>query len=215
MGTNEQSADSAAVEELSSEQILERAIRYALEQGAQALEQDGVLDPFTVLIEGEELYLEDHPGDSEEQSYASARRTIYQMERLCNAYLFCYDGYVDLEDGRSDALVVEYAHKGDLEAQIIVRMYHLHGDHYHFDETLYQVGETDTLFSEGAGQGGAEQSEAEQSEAKQGEADDVVSAEQSAITQDPVQNPAQAPVQNSTPNPTQVPIQNPAQDLEG
>jgi hypothetical protein len=27
-------------------------------------------------------------------------------------------------------------------------MYHLHGDHYHFDEELYEVGEADILFSD-------------------------------------------------------------------
>jgi hypothetical protein len=137
-----------AQRELSSEQILERVILYALEQGTEKLEQSGDFDPFTILIEGEELFIEEHPGESEEQSYASARRTVYQMERLCNAYVFCYDGYVTLEDGTSDALVVEYANKGDEQAQIIVRMYHLHDDHRHFDEELYQVGETETLFSE-------------------------------------------------------------------
>jgi hypothetical protein len=139
--------DIVAEGELGSEQILERTILYALEQAVEMLGQSGTLEPFTILIEGEELYLEDHPGENEEQSYASARRTVYQMERLCNAYVFCYDGYVDLEDGRSDALIVEYANKGDEAAQVIIRMYHAHGDHYHFDEELYQVGEATTLFN--------------------------------------------------------------------
>jgi hypothetical protein len=143
-----QEQDVVAQRELSSEQILERVILYALEQGTEKLEQSGDFDPFTILIEGEELFVEEHPGESEEQSYASARRTVYQMERLCNAYAFCYDGYVTLDDGTSDALVVEYANKGDEKAQIIVKLYHLHDDHRHFDEALYQVGETETLFSE-------------------------------------------------------------------
>jgi hypothetical protein len=138
--------DIVATGELNSEQILERAILYALEQGAEKLTQGASLDPFTILIEGEELFIEDQPATSEEESYEAARRTIYQMERLCGAYVFCYDGYVDLDDGTSDALVVEYASRGDEVAQVIVRMYHRHGDHYHFDETLYQVGEADTLF---------------------------------------------------------------------
>ncbi|MDR3036800.1 MAG: hypothetical protein LBU31_00080, partial [Coriobacteriales bacterium] len=91
---------------LSSEQILERTVLYALDQGVEMLEQNGGFEPFTVLISGEELYIEDQPGETEEESYESARRTLYQMERMCNAYVFCYDGYVDLEDGTSDAVVV-------------------------------------------------------------------------------------------------------------
>ncbi|MDR0347269.1 MAG: hypothetical protein LBH56_02715 [Coriobacteriales bacterium] len=133
--------------ELNSEEILERTVLYALEQAAEALSQAGSFEPFTILIDGEELFIEEQPGNSEEDSYASARRAIYQMERICNAYVFCYDGYVDLEDGASDAVVAEFANKGDEKAQVVVMMYHLHGDHYHFDETLYQVGEADTLFS--------------------------------------------------------------------
>jgi hypothetical protein len=132
--------------ELSSEQVLERAVLYAFEQGRQMLEEGGEFEPFTILIDGEELYIEEHPGTSEEESYASARRTVYQMERICTAYVFCYDGYIDLDDGANDALVVEFANKGDAQAQIIVVMYHRHGDHYHFNDTFYQVGEASTLF---------------------------------------------------------------------
>jgi hypothetical protein len=141
-----QQQDILAEGELSSEQILERVVLYALDQGTEKLEQSGALEPFTILIEGEELFIEEHPGETEEESFDSARRTIYQMERLCNAYVFCYDGYVTLDEGTSDALIVEYANKTDEKAQVIVRLYHLHGDHYHFDESLYQVGDAETLF---------------------------------------------------------------------
>jgi hypothetical protein len=186
--TNSTSAtaqDAVAEGELSSEQILERTVLYALEQAAEKLGQNGGFDPFTILIEGEELYLEEHPGESEEASRRSARLTVYQMERLCDAYVFCYDGYVELaddvdadgtsgaddvdadadadaEDGADadalddghantrDALVAEYASKGDALAPVIALMYHRHGDHYHFDDTLYQVDEVAPLFGQGS-----------------------------------------------------------------
>jgi hypothetical protein len=166
--------DAVAEGELSAEQILERTVLYALEQGAEKLGQAEGFDPFTILIDGEELYLEEHPGESEEVSRASARRTVYQMERLCDAYVFCYDGYVELADGADedgedgdtgdtgevnggadtedagtrDALIAEYASKGDEQAPIVALMYHRHGDHSHFDDTLYQIGEADTLFGQ-------------------------------------------------------------------
>jgi hypothetical protein len=140
--------DIVAERELSSEQILERVILYALEEGTEKLEQSGAFDPFTILIKGEELFVEEHLGENKEQSYASARRTVYQMERLCDAYVFCYDGYVTFDDGTNDALVIECANKGDEKAQVITKFYHLHDDHYHFDETLYQVGEAETLFGD-------------------------------------------------------------------
>lgn len=142
--------DIVAEGELNSEQVLERAVLYALEQGTEKLMQSGGFDPFLTIIKGEDLFIEDHPGETEEESYDSARRTILQMEHLCDAYAFCYDGFVELDDGPSDALIVEHASKGDESAQIIVCLYHVHGDHYHFDENLYQVGETETLFDDAA-----------------------------------------------------------------
>lgn len=155
--------------ELDSEQILERAILYALEQASEKLEQSDGFDPFTILIKGEELFIEDQPGETEEESFASARRTVFQMERLCDAYVFCYDGLVELDEGPSDALIVEHANKKDEQAQIIVCLYHIHDDHYHFSEDLYHVGEAPTLFSgstsSGEGDGGDKGSEADENEA--------------------------------------------------
>jgi hypothetical protein len=68
------------------------------------------------------------------------------MEKLCNAYVFCYDGFVDLESGTSDALIAEFANKGDEMAQVIVRLYSGQGDELEIEETLYHIGETDSLF---------------------------------------------------------------------
>jgi hypothetical protein len=152
----ESAQEASAEDALSFEQILERTVLYALSQGREKLEEDGTFDPFTVLISGEELYIEKHPGADEAECYASARRTVYQMERLCDAYVLCYDGYLTLDDGPNDALVVEYASKEDEHAQLIALLYHLHDDHCHFDETLYQVGQADTLFGAMDGRPGGE-----------------------------------------------------------
>ena len=136
------SEDIAAEEELDTEEALARVIMYAFDQGREKLIEVGAFDPFTICLKGEELYIEEHPGDDAEESYASARRTVFQMALLSEAYVLCYDGYVELDEGPSDALIVECAHAEDEQAQIIVCLYHTHDDEYHFDEDLYQVGET-------------------------------------------------------------------------
>lgn len=133
--------------ELNAEEIVSRAILYAFDQGREMLEQGGSFEPFTIIVSGEELFIEEHPGETEEESYESARHTVFQMEKLCDAYAFCYDGYVDLDDGASDAIIVEVARKGDEIAEAIVRLYHRHDEQLHFDEELYQVGEADSLFA--------------------------------------------------------------------
>jgi hypothetical protein len=133
--------------ELTDEEIVDRTILYAFDQAAEYLEQGGEFEPFTIVVSGDELFIEEQPGETEEESFASARRTVYQMERLGDAYVFCFDGFVDLEDGHSDAIIVEWARKGDKLAQTIVKLYHLHDNHYHFEETLYQIGEAESFFN--------------------------------------------------------------------
>jgi hypothetical protein len=139
--------------ELNAEEIVARAVLYAFDQGTELLEQAGEFEPFTIIVSGEELFVEEHPGETEEESYESARRTVYQMERLSDAYAFCYDGYVDLDDGVSDAIIVEYARKGDEVAAAVVKLYHRHDEHFHFDEELYQVGDADSLYSPAPAEG--------------------------------------------------------------
>jgi hypothetical protein len=60
-------------------------------------------------------------------------------------------------------------------------MYHRHGDHYHFDETLYQVGEADTLFSGGAAQPGDEAREEKPPGTISGAADPASAAVDGAV----------------------------------
>ncbi|MDR0350284.1 MAG: hypothetical protein LBH64_01885, partial [Coriobacteriales bacterium] len=66
----ENAAELSAQGELTDEEILERTVLYAFDQGAEILEQTGELEPFTILIDGEELYIEEHPGQTEKESYA-------------------------------------------------------------------------------------------------------------------------------------------------
>ena len=139
-------ADVVEESEINAERILERTILFALDEAGEQLKQSGGVEPFTVLIKGEELFVEEQPGISEEISYAAARRAVFQMENLCNAYVFCYDGYVDLDSGQSDALIAEFANKEDEQAQVIVRLYNNTDDGPEIEDTLYHVGDAETLF---------------------------------------------------------------------
>lgn len=135
--------------ELNADEILEGSILFALDEAAEELEATGELEPFIVILQGEELFVEKLPSSSEEVSYAAARRSVYQMEKICNAYVFCYDGYVELDEGTSDALITEFANKGDEQAQVIVRLYTNDDDKLEIEEELYHVGDADTLFGYG------------------------------------------------------------------
>ena len=171
--------------ELDSSKVLDRSILYAFEQGSEKLCQSQGFNPFLVLIKGEELFIEEQPAESEADSYASARRTIFQMDKICASYIFCYDGYVTLEDGDSDALVVEYASREDEAAQVIVRLYHEHDGHYHFDDGLYAVGDAPSLFVDGDGEAAVEdgtegaESDIDAADADEADGDAAVGAEAS------------------------------------
>ncbi|MDR3053041.1 MAG: hypothetical protein LBU48_04195 [Coriobacteriales bacterium] len=133
--------------EMSSEDALEKVVLYAFDEAREKLAQGGIFEPFTVIISGENLYIESHPGEDAVECFNSARKTVFQMENQADAYVFCYDGYVDLEDGTHDALVAETASKGDDAGEAYAQLYTEDDDGITFeDETLYSLGEAPTLF---------------------------------------------------------------------
>ncbi|MDR1713236.1 MAG: hypothetical protein LBR39_03675 [Coriobacteriales bacterium] len=139
-------ADIEETMELTDEKITDRVVFYAFDQAAEMLQEAGGFEPFTIILKGEDLFIEEHPGESVEECYDLARKEVFKMQLIAEAYAFCYDGFVELEDGPSDAIIVERASKGDAQAEVLVVLYHQHGDHYHFDETFYSMGETEPLF---------------------------------------------------------------------
>lgn len=133
--------------ELNSEDLLEKVILYAFDQAQQKLEQGGFVEPFTILVEGDNLKIENHTGEDAAECFESARLSIYAMDKLISAYVFCYDGYVELEDETRDALIVEYANKGDEPGEALALLYTEDGDTLVFDDNLYNLGEAPTFFS--------------------------------------------------------------------
>ena len=132
--------------ELSEEDPVERAVFIALDEAANKLDEQGGFDPFIIIVEGDEIHIEEQSGDDEDEIIELARQTVFQMENIADAYIMVYDGYVDLDDGRSDAIIVEFARKGEPEAQVLAWLYHSHDDHVHFQEPLYTLGMTTSLF---------------------------------------------------------------------
>jgi len=155
------------VGELSESDPVERAVFLALDEAAAKLDEQGEFDPFVVIVQGEEIHFEELDGEDEEAIYEAAGQTIFMMERLADAYIITYDGFVELDDGPSDAIIAEYARTGDVEAQVLAWLYERHGDHLHFTEPLYSIGTAPVLFS-------ADLS---------GDTDDTTSADDGAIDQ--------------------------------
>ncbi len=85
---------------------LKTVIVAVLNEAADKMEAGEEVVPFTGLAVKENLFIETHPGDDTEKIFLAARKEV-QGARGATAYAFCYDGYLDTEDGKVDALIAE------------------------------------------------------------------------------------------------------------
>lgn len=125
---------------------LEKIALYAFDEAQQKLEEAGDFTPFTVLLQGENLYIETQPGDDAPECFESARKTVLAAQDAVESYVFCYDGYVDLDEGEHDAIIAEAADRGQDQAYALCLLYHRDGDTLVFHESAEYLGETPCLF---------------------------------------------------------------------
>lgn len=87
-------------------EILEKVLLFSLDRAKTKMEAGEDVIPFTSLAVKETLFMETHPADDEQACFNLARHTV---EHACGAqaYSFCYDGYVETDDGTHDALIAE------------------------------------------------------------------------------------------------------------
>lgn len=95
--------------------VLKMIVQRTLDMAADKMEKGEDLVPFTALVAGEDIFLEQHDAPTPEEIYAKARREV-QGARGASAYALCYDGYLELEDGVKDAIVAEAGLPGESEA---------------------------------------------------------------------------------------------------
>lgn len=126
---------------------LEKIALYAFDEAKQKLEEAGEFTPFTIMLEGENLYIETHPGDTPEECNLSASKTIVSAQQAIESYVFCYDGFVDLDDGEHDAIIAEAAEREDETAHALCVLYDQTDAGYEFDGGANYLGETDSLFN--------------------------------------------------------------------
>lgn len=86
--------------------VLKAVINAVLEEACTKMEAGEEVVPFTGLAIKENLFIETHPADDVEECFLAARREV-QGARGATAYAFCYDGYIETEDGMRDALIAE------------------------------------------------------------------------------------------------------------
>lgn len=122
-------------------ELAEKVILFALDEGKEKMEQGSDLVPFTTLVVKDNLFIESHPGDTPEECFAAARHTV-EGARGAGAYAFCYDGYVEIDDGAKDVLIAEGGLPGEDTAYAIGYLYTVGEDGLPvFEEEAAYIGE--------------------------------------------------------------------------
>ncbi len=112
--------DSVEVPEIPEE--LERVLVFALDEGKQKLEGGEDLVPFTALVVKDNLFLETHPGENAEECFEAAEANV-RGARGAGGYAFCYDGYIETDDGVKDAIIAEGGQPGADEGYAVAYLY--------------------------------------------------------------------------------------------
>ncbi|OUO92377.1 hypothetical protein B5F40_00260 [Gordonibacter sp. An230] len=118
--------ESSDVEVPEIPETLEKVLLFSLDEAKEKMQAGENVVPFTALVVKENLFIENHPGESSDECFNFARHTV-EHARGAEAYALCYDGYVEVDDGEKDALIAEGGVPG--------------GDHGYAAGYLYEVGE--------------------------------------------------------------------------
>ena len=122
-------------------EILEKVLLFALDEAKEKMEQGSDVVPFTALVVKENLFIESHPGDSAEECFEAAEKNV---RGACGAdcYAFCYDGYIETDDGVKDALIAEGGVPGAEEGYAIAYLYEVDDEGtYTFESEAAYIGE--------------------------------------------------------------------------
>ena len=103
-------------------ELLEKVLLFCLEESKEKMLAGNDIVPFTALVVKENLFLENHPGETAEQCFAFARHTVANA-RGAEAYALCYDGYLEVDDEVKDCLIAEGGIPGEEEGYAVGILY--------------------------------------------------------------------------------------------
>lgn len=128
-------------------EILEKVLLFTLEEAKEKMSNGADVIPFTGLVVKENLFIESHPGDSVEECFAFAKHTV-ENARGADAYAFCYDGYIDTDEGVKDALIAEGGVPGEDRGYAVGYLYTPNEGAPTFEAEVAYIGEAPNFMSE-------------------------------------------------------------------
>lgn len=139
---------SASAAELDEANAIDKIVFFALEEAMEKLEQVGEVEPFTVVLHGDNLHVESHPGEDVVECFNAATTAVRLLEHVMDAYVFVYDGYISTDDGTRDALIAERGTPGSDYADAFAILYTVDEDgegELTFEEGMYDLGGASSL----------------------------------------------------------------------
>jgi hypothetical protein len=131
----------------------EKVMLYALQEAEQMLEDNASCPPFTIIVKGEDLEIENHPGETITECLASARVAVFEAKEELDYYAFCYDGYLETDRGHRDAIICECAEKLAENCHAIAALYDVQDaeegemPEFYFEDEIIYLGESPSFFS--------------------------------------------------------------------
>ncbi len=127
---------------------VQKAMEFAFDEAQTRLtSMHQSFDPFTITVVDAGLEVNDHPADT-----ASAVRESVKMllaQDMPEGYALCYDGWVDTDDGRLDAVIVEVCDRGSADAFMLALIYTLEDGEYTFETDYGYAGPVASLYPAG------------------------------------------------------------------
>lgn len=121
------------------DETLEILLLQVIEEAQQRMEDGEDVVPFTALLVGDSVFEETHNGTTDE-CFASAQKTVEGAEGA-RAYAFCYDGYIETDDGDKDAIIAEGGIPGEKDGVAVGLLYDASGEEITFEEEVCYIAE--------------------------------------------------------------------------
>ena len=122
------------------DETLEILLLQAIETAQQRMEDGQEPVPFTSLLVGDSVFEETHTGTTDE-CFESARAAV-EGAQGARAYAFCYDGYIETDDGDKDAIIAEGGIAGAQEGVAVGLLYEETDDGFEFEEEVCYIAES-------------------------------------------------------------------------
>ncbi|MDO4503389.1 MAG: hypothetical protein Q4D06_09475 [Coriobacteriia bacterium] len=121
-------------------EVVEAVLLMALDEAKVTMVGGDEITPFTCLVVKDNVFIESHPGDDADECFANAKKEVANA-RGAQAYAFCYDGFVETDDGPLDVIIAEGGLPGSADGYAIGLIYEESEEGYAIDEEAVYIGE--------------------------------------------------------------------------